>query len=802
MNTKQTLLAVSVALILSGQAHAETELKKTSIETKKETKNKVISSDIIDQEMTGSDSDLTRYISGIDVSNVGNRFGGNGFNIRGMEADAVAITVDGLSQGESLDPPTFSRYGMFSSTRNSVELESMKAVEIIKGANSITAGSGALGGAVMYTTKDASDFLDSTPDALGGSMKVGYDGRSNEKLINVAVAKRFNDFEALAILTAREGNETEAHTDGLNTEDFTRGLSDPLDKSQRNVLIKLSYDISDNKEIGFVLEDYRKENDGQSPSRQSNTYSNFTFDDESSRDRIGVFFDWQANNDFFDDLSINIDQQEIYSSGITAFEFTTSSSILRMEDRNYNQDMFNASVDLTKLFINDLGQHDINYGISTSKNTVVNSLQDIRFNGITTDTGLLDGYPIIDPSWVPETDSKSIAIYARDEIALNDKLTVSIGARYDKTSYEPKVDDTFTDISGTAVNDSEFSAVSSQLSASYKLNENNTIFASVNRAFKAPTTQQLYLNADGTSTFVDAVRTVNPDTGSITYEATGLTETDLDSVSNPNLDAETATNIELSYTWSNDNASINITAFNSKYDNLIINQVQTNTFDIPITQGSSSVFNPFCSEAVITDACYSVSTVTGDEWDLAINAGEVTVKGIEIDAQWQINPQWSTSFSYSHAQGEYDKTIEGVADKGDELESITPDNAVLGLNYLSSNKDWGVSTRARFIDEKEYDETFDAIFYSDSASVVDLTAFYNITENLVVRGGVYNLFDENYSLWQSVKNVRQGSGGFFGGVDATFETNSNGNDIVTASDGIGRYSESGRSLTININYAF
>ncbi|WP_435276855.1 TonB-dependent receptor domain-containing protein [Psychrobium sp. nBUS_13] len=147
-------------------------------------------------------------------------------------------------------------------------------------------------------------------------------------------------------------------------------------------------------------------------------------------------------------------------------------------------------------------------------------------------------------------------------------------------------------------------------------------------------------------------------------------------------------------------------------------------------------------------------------------------------------------FSYSHATGEYDNGD----NKGDKLDAISPDTAVIGLDYLSQHRKWGLSAVARFIDKKDRDESYPATFYSDSATVVDLTAFYNITDNLTVRGGIYNAFDENYSLWNSVRHVRAGSGGFFGGVDLDEDTG--------ISQGIARYSQPGREVVVNLNYRF
>ena len=68
-----------------------------------------------------------------------------------------------------------------------------------------------------------------------------------------------------------------------------------------------------------------------------------------------------------------------------------------------------------------------------------------------------------------------------------------------------------------------------------------------------------------------------------------------------------------------------------------------------------------------------------------------------------------------------------------------------------------------------------------------MTAFYQISENLVLRAGITNLSDEEYSLWQAVRLVREGNGGFFGGVSG---------------DGIKRYSEPGREASLSVNYTF
>lgn len=795
LKTTPTLLAVTIGLLVAQPSLAETELQKTTVKgdkaNKVATQKKTITAKDIDKEMQGDIYDAARYMAGVEVANTGNRFGANGFNIRGMEGDAVAITVDGLSQGESLDPPSFSRYGMFSSTRNGVDPEAMKTITIVKGANSVTAGSGALGGAVMYVTKDAKDFLNDDADAFGGNVKIGYDGRSKEQLASVSLAKRFGDFEALAILTSREGNEYQAHSDGADITGNARGITDPLDKSQTNVLVKLNYQLNEAMNIGLVFEDYNKNDQGQSLSRESASYSNFRFDDDSERQRFGVVFNWQANNALFDDLDIKFNNQEVFTSGVTIFDYTSQgSSYLRTEDRNYKQDMTNVTFDFGKIIANGDITHNLVYGLAHTSSEVVNSLQDIRYNGLTKDSGLRDGYPIIDPSWVPKTDSTTTTLYLRDTIDVSEQLALKTGVRWDKTKYEPTVDDTFTDTTGNAVSDSDFDSATVQLGAQYQFNQHHGIDASVSTGYKAPTTQQLYLNTNGTGQFSDVARVVDPTTGSVSYAPSGRNETDLDSVTNPNLEAEKGLNLELTYRFTSEKFDLAVTAFSSKYDNLIIDEVQSNTFDTPLTTASFNWFIPSCNAPVRTDACYTVSSVTGDTWTKPVNGGEISVSGFEVDALWHISRQLDMRFSYAHTDGEYDNGD----NKGDKLESITPDTAIVGLDYLADNQQWGLGAMARFIAKKDKEDSYQATFYSDSATVVDLTAFYNITDNLTVRGGIYNAFDENYSLWNAVRNVRPGSGGFFGGVDYDEDTG--------VSQGIARYSQPGREFVVNLNYRF
>lgn len=800
MTQKLKPLSLAISLAFTPFILAQETLEKTRVESTEEktvpTNIRILDANTIESNPVKDTLDTVRYLPGVEVNNTGNRFGDNGFNIRGMDGDAVAITLDGLGQGESLDPLGFSRYGMFSSTRNSIEPQSVKSIEIIKGANSVVAGSGALGGAVIYTTKDADDYLDVAGDDFAGAVKLGFDGRNNETLANVALATRIGALEGLLIVTQRDGSETKTHSDGANIEGSTRGAADPFEHKSTNILAKLSYSPSANVEFGVVLEDYAKDSSGQPLSRQSASYFDFQAQDESSRERAGMWVDWQANNPFFDAMSLNLDQQEIYNAGSTLFLFgSAGSAYLRNEDRQYTQEMLSFSLDFDKAFPLGNVRHEFAYGIRAENKDVSNYLQDIRYNGTTTDSGIRDGYPIVDPAWVPDTESDTLSLYLTDSVGLTNAFTLNAGIRYEQTNYSPDVSDNFIDITGTSVADTEFDAVTWSANLQYDVNEYHRFWASVGTGFKAPTTQELYYGTNGTSEFNDSVRFVEPNSGSVLYVSNGRSELDLDTVANPDLEAEESTNYELAYQWQKDGSFFNVSVFRSDYDNFIVNINQVSAFDAPITQASFNWFLPQCTGPVFDDSCWSVATLSEDTWGVPTNASEVKVTGFEIDAGWQINQNWMLTFSHAHSKGEYTNSVVGSVEtgfdashqSGDALESITPDTSIIGLSYLSANHNWGVSSYARFIDGKDRDDTFSATFYSDNATVVDLNGFYQLTDQVVVRAAVNNLFDEKYTLWPRVRLVREGDGGFFGGVSG---------------DGIDRFSEPGREFALNLTYSF
>lgn len=795
MNVRHSALSVSLSTLFAlstsaqAQAQAQAELDTTKVQSEASAEipanEKTMDATALSEASITNIEDTARYVAGIQVNDTGNRFGSDGFNIRGFSGDAVAVTVDGVAQGETLNPASFAAYGMFGSSRSDVEVEHVKTVTISRGPSAVDNGSGALAGAVTYVTNDAADFVSATGDDTAGRVKTGFDSRSNEWLIHGSVANRTGQLETLLQFTRRQGNETQAHNNGADIVGPARGQADPFDITSNALLFKLAYHVNDQTQMGVVYEKSDRSNDGSPLSREPNegesgSYWNFGAKDENNRERFGVFLKQDnANQVFYDSLSVAIDYQELYTSGITDFLYSRGGpAILRAEDRNFEQDTLNVTADLTKTFHSSL-HHVVEYGFNYQDTAVENIMYDRRYNGETSDADIVDGYPIRDQGFVPKTDKSLFSVYLADTISITDQVNLRLGGRYDSTKFEPELDEGFSDPTGQSVSDASFNALIGEVGISYEFAEGHQVIAKAVQGYKAPTMQELYFGTNSGEEITDSV--------------TGLTYADLDEIANPNLDPEESVSYEVRYLGEFEHGELSINVFRTNYKHLIQSETFSTPYGTDVTTESCSAFTGECVTEI----------TTLDTYTQAQNTGEVSVQGIEVSGSYFFTPNVSGRFSYSSLNGEYESEYTPASeadfdfyDKGDDLETLAPDSAVVSLGYRSDDRDWGIEAHMVYSDgvNKSTQKSFTSLnngsgpfYYPASYTVFDLTAYFDITENLRLTGAIYNLTDKEYYRWSVVQNLRAGNGGFFSGV---------------SDNGYQRFSEPGRSASVYISYTF
>lgn len=776
MKPVPSLLALAILASLPPLAHADSAapdartLDTVKVEASREksarstTQNvQVLSRTELDDEMAESMEDLVRYLPGVSVADMG-RFGDNGFNIRGMEGDRVSMTIDGLGMAEGLE--TSRSYEFFRAGRGGVDIDTLKQVEIIKGADAITGGSGSLGGGVAFTTKDPADYLKASGNDSFGSLKLGYTGHNDEKLGSFTVANRTGIVESMLVHTKRKSHESEGWYDSTAVETGSaRRLTDPADHDSDNVLAKVDFVLNPSHRLGVVYERNRVENLIESLSRVSPPgYLERWGDDSNSRDRYGLRYIWNANNAAFDTLEAQADHQTTDSRGITrvvagsgssanptATPLTTPCTLVltcvRAEDRSSEQVLDRIALDLGKR----AGTHALVYGASWQNREIDYSAIDYRWNN----AGVLDT-ATIDPGQVPRTDARAWNVYLRDRISLlDDTLHLNLGARYDRHDYTPHLGPTFQDKTGT-VGNVRFASPTWQAGISYQFVPGHTAWFQAGRGFRAPTTGEMYAPTSTTN---------------ITEVATGNVVTVPTNAANPDLESEKSLNLELGWRWQGERSRLALSAFRDRYSNYIES--------VRVLNNASAQYR----------TCATCAPVNGYNTTVLRNSGEVTVKGFEGEGLWWLGDAWLLRAVYSHNEGE----LKG----GAPLASINPDRGVLGLSWQGMEQRLRLTgTVTHALAKKRKDAVASTSittgqvsepFLSDAWTVFDLFGSLRINEHLKINAGIYNLFDQRYYQWTRIRDVSRGVNYLHG---------------YATEDGIGRYSEPGRNYRVNVTWTF
>lgn len=773
MKLTPSLLTVAVLAGLMSQAHAAPDastLDTVRVEAERAKKArslnqnvKVVTSADLEDEMANNMEDAIRYIPGVSIVDMG-RFGDNGFNIRGLESDRVAMTIDGLGMAESVE--TARSYEFFRAGRGAVDIDTLKSLEVIKGADAITAGSGALGGAVVFTTKDPADYLKAKGNDTYAGIKLGYSGSNDERMGTVTFANRTGIVESMLVYTKREGHESESFRSSTRDQvGVGRSTPDPVDSSRDNLLGKVDFVLSDAHRLGLVFERGRATNDVNNLSRvYSPGYLERRGHDSNDRDRYGLRYTWNANSSLFDTLQLQADRQKTESHGITrilAGSGTSANPIVtprttpctlalpcaRAEDRFTDQTLDRVALDLDKR----VGIHSLIYGAAWQERKIDYSAIDYRWNN----AGVLD-MATVDPGQVPRTDVSVWNLYVRDSVRLLDeRLTLTGGARYDRYDYSPRLDALFVDKTGS-VRDLSFASPTWQANAEFRFLPTHSVWAQLGRGFRAPSVSDMYSPTSTTT---------------VTSVASGQPIQLKTSVSNPDLRSERSLNAEIGYRWTTDTAQLGVSLFRDRYNNFI---EATN-----LTEAIPGGFRT-CATCVIQYENRYVSPT---------NAGQVTVKGVEVEGRWLLNDAWSARLAASYSEGE--------KKNGDPLESIVPASGVIGVRYAPTKR-WNLTgSMTHSVAKKAKDAYVTAangsvstpawVDKADGYTVFDLYGTFNISDNLRITAGVYNLTNQEYYLWQRVRVINKGTNTLYGYV----------ND-----EGIGRYSEPGRNARVTVAYHF
>jgi hemoglobin/transferrin/lactoferrin receptor protein len=575
-------------------------------------------------------------------------------------------------------------------------------VEIIRGPASTLYGSDAIGGVVSFISKDPNQLL-ADDEQMGGRVKVGYASVANEWMTNAQLYGRNGDWQWLLNATARNGSETENYFDGEGTG-LERNATNPQDNSTESAQLKLIYQPNDAHRLEF-LADYLQGETETNVLSQVDTFvrgvriTESRGIDERDRTRLQLNHTYRNETTLFDKVLTRLYWQETDNVqatregrfGAASRQEPTPVQLGRTRDSEFNQTVEGIIVQLDKQFTTGDVKHHLIYG-SELQYTDSEALRE----GTTfvAETGaIVPEFSVFPARDFPISKARELSFFVQDEISLLDgKLTLSPGVRYDEFKLNPYPDEIFINANpGVDVVPFEDSQLSMKLGAIYDLSDSTSVWLQYAEGFRIPPFDDLNVG--------------------FTNFAGGYT-----SLPNPNLKPESVESWEVGVRQRLDAVKWSVSAYHNNYDNFIESRA---------TVG----FNPATQLLEFQ----------------ATNRDSVVIEGIDAQATWFLGESFSglNGWELQGALTWLDSEDEAT---GQEIESILPPQAVVGIGYTDSNDIWSVEFIGTFVQRfdsqnQPEDPAEPRLFEAPGYAQFDLLANYNVSEDLTINLGIFNIFD-------------------------------------------------------------
>ena len=658
--------------------------------------------------------DLVRFEPGVSVVSQPARFGaalgtagrsGNeGFTIRGIGGDRVLMIVDGVRSPDGFV------FGAQSVGRGGyADLDLMKSVEILRGPASALYGSDGVAGAVSFTTRDPADLL-REGENFGARARLGYNSADEGLTRSTLLTGRSGTVSGLLAWTGRDSQETDNQggrtgeevqsllVAGVPTPSFvysSRTLPNPQEISSDAWLGKLIWNVAPGHNLRFTYDSFQSDMDAIVLSgRTTRTVAAPPVSATAVLNLIAA--DTTERERFsldwrLDDVfGLERGQVSIYQQDSTTRQFTFEDRV--GTDRTRDNSFDNAVRGFGADFTRRLGVNRLTFGGDWSETTQ----QGVR-NGTVPPTG--ETFPT---SAFPKTDYTLAGVFVQDEISLLDgSLKIIPAVRWDSYDLSTANDPLYP---GTRADQSD-DHVSPRLGLVWWATANFGLFGNWGEGFKAPTPSQV-------NNFFS-----NP--------AFGYT-----SLPNPDLRPETSRSVEIGARLRDTRVgggrmSAQLVGFRSAYQDFISQRVVSGSF----TPLDPAVFQ-------------------------FVNFSDVEISGVEAKADLWWDNGVSARFAAAWADGEINDPVNGAR----SLETIDPVKVVFGLGYDEPGGRFGTQAIVTWSQAKDQADTNNLACagncaVGDDFALLDLTAYWNVSEWVTARAGVFNVLDETYSWWSDVRGV-------------------------------------------------
>ncbi|RZJ24448.1 MAG: TonB-dependent hemoglobin/transferrin/lactoferrin family receptor, partial [Haliea sp.] len=622
------------------------------------------------------------------------RVGAEGITARNADAvhqhqHPVAVQAADVEAGIAFSPNSFGR--------DTLSIDLIKRIEIVKGPASVLYGSDGIAGLVNFITNEPDDYL-KDGKTLGGRAAISYSGDNNETAVSGTVAGRANETLAWQLSVAgSRGTELDNRGDNSGTG-FTRTAPNPQSDKGRSLLAKVVLNPTSAQKHVLTYEHVEKKSDYNLLTARSatvlNSYSNGTME----RDRLTWDARYKVDTLLADNLQTVLSYQDARSNDYT-YERRTALPQERVRDTTYSERTLQAGIQADKTVRSAGGVvQKITYGLDHTSAQIEN-LQ----TGLVPPAG--ETFPL---KRFPDTKETSTALYAQDEITLGD-WSVTPGLRADSF----RIDASQAGFPVNAVSLSG-SAVSPKLGAVYRASPQWSVFGNYASGFRAP-------NAGQVNGFFQNV-------------AGGYR-----TVPNANLKPEKSQNIEFGVRGRLDQLTVDAAVFYGRFKDLIQ--------DGAIVSGAFG--NP-ANPAVIQSINIDNATISGFEIKGAMAWGKV--------GNGQLSTPFAYGYTQGTVKntGKPLDTID-PAKLSVGLKYETPGWDVRVDAVHHSAKKFGDISAQTVAAAPPTVPVATPQFAVPSATTLDLSGQWRFSKTLRLNAGIVNLTNKKYWNWSDVRGVAANS---------------------------------------------
>lgn len=631
--------------------------------------------------------ELIRYEPGIEVgrqtssTDPFNTFGG--FNIRGVGGNRVQMLVDGARLPERI----------IDGTRDYLDFNFTKQVDIVRGPGSVLWGADALGGIVALETIDPDDLLFDGKQ-FGGKTGISYNSLDNEINSSIAYAHKFSDqLSVLGGLSYTHANEAEfgnARVDG-GVWDCPRNISagatpcnelDPTNKNSYRGIAKAVFTPNDDHRFEFTADYMQRITDVDFKTTlglatNGDVIHNYDRSLDLYRGHFSVEHEWDIGNKFIDDLkwSISYSPNGYERTGVETKTLSGGDDIIEEDFLSFDEEFIEFDAQFTSRFDTGNVGHTITWGFDGDLTFTDYQRIDIERNltagTVTESRG--GGFNFANATTVRAD------IYVQDQIELFDgRLELTPGVRYATYNLDPRPDPDYQPVIGSEPVEVTETATLYALGVNVELDDTFSIYGAFNQGFKMPTAQQLYTSLPGT--FFNLLPA-------------------------PDLRPETVNNYEVGLRGEFERGYFSVNFFHADYTDFI-----ASFYNVPGTN----------------DYTYR-------------NLASVTLYGIEASGEMDLSDVHKINFSFAWQEG----TQQANATADPTYFTAPPLKAVVGLNYSMPQYNLTLGATAILVSAVTRTDSI-TDFKPAGYGLLDVSAKWQPTMNSQLRFGIKNVFDQRY----------------------------------------------------------